>query len=47
MMMDFFKGGGNYRGSKGLVEDRSEQPSKLIDFGIPGLKRAPYLHTLE
>ncbi len=24
----FFKGGGNYRGSKGLVEDRSEQTSK-------------------
>ncbi len=26
----FFKGGGNYRGSKGLVEDRSEQTSELI-----------------
>ncbi len=29
----FFKGGGNYRGSKGLVEDRSEQTSKLISAG--------------
>ncbi len=33
MMMDFFKGGGNYRGSKGLIEDRSKQTSKLISAG--------------
>ncbi len=29
----FFKGGGNYRGSKGLIEDRSKQTSKLISAG--------------
>ncbi len=26
----FFKGGGNHRGSKGLIEDGSKQTSKLI-----------------
>ncbi len=29
----FFKGGGNHRGSKGLIEDISKQTSKLISAG--------------
>ncbi len=33
MMIDFFKGGGNHRGSKGLIKDGSKQTSKLISAG--------------
>ncbi len=29
----FFKGGGNHRGSKGLIKDGSKQTSKLISTG--------------
>ncbi len=28
MMTDFFKGGGNHRGSEGLIEDGCKQTSK-------------------
>ncbi len=49
----FFKGGGNYRGSKGLVEDRSEQTSKLISAWSQNLacdpvrsSRFPDVHSL-
>ncbi len=30
MMTGFFKGGGNHRGSEGLIKDGSKQTSKLI-----------------
>ncbi len=33
MMTDFFKGGGNHRGSEGLIKDGSKQTSKLVSAG--------------
>ncbi len=33
MMTDFFKGGGNHRGSEGLIEDGCKQTSKLVSAG--------------
>ncbi len=49
----FFKGGGNHRGSKGLVKDWSEQTSKLISAGPQDTAsnpvrsgRFPYVHSL-
>ncbi len=32
-MTDFFKGGGNHRGSEGLIKDGCKQTSKLINTG--------------
>ncbi len=50
----FFKGGGNHRGSKGLIEDWSEQTSKLISAGPQDTAsnpvrsgRFPYVHSLK
>ncbi len=37
----FFKGGGNHRGSKGLIKDWGEQTSKLISAGPPNTARNP------
>ncbi len=54
MMTDFFKGGGNHRGSKGLIKDRSEQTSKLISAGPQNTAsnpvrsgRFPDVHSLK